>query len=429
MASIEFIEKLKHGAFEWNEFRSKHKNEVINLCYLNLPEGELTNIDFSKCDLTGATIQGANLDGSIFEYTKLYGSNLSNSSMIGCQLKNLTAENLNLRHTIIRNSVFTNVKFAGVDFSGVTISGCSFRSCYFENCKNEGGSELFQCEFTKCVFTNIFFSQTLLNVCFFHRTRISDMVTTESQICNCKFTQSKLINFSQKGGLFLDNEIQTSVLTNFNFSAKINKIDLTNSVVISSDVQQINPATAILLNTAFVHCQWPSQDGKISFWGRYIPNPDLLRQPVQDIRGINPLIRREIADAQFLVKFQDQNDLIHKFFCRVWGMTTAFGQSIFRLTVFSAFLLMFATIILVVLDGSYSLIKTGGFELFLLTSYDRFKILFDIFLGLGRYDTQSLPQSSGAISTLLVIVKIFGFFILGLWITIASNKISNLSSN
>jgi hypothetical protein len=83
-----------------------------------------------------------------------------------------------------------------------------------------------------------------------------------------------------------------------------------------------------------------------------IPNANLLGQPVQDIKGLTPSLRREIADAQYLKEKLAIENKISKFFLSIWGLTTGYGQSLIRLTTVSISLILFCTFIFILGDGN-----------------------------------------------------------------------------
>ena len=105
---------------------------------------------------------------------------------------------------------------------------------------------------------------------------------------------------------------------------------------------------------------------------------------------------------------------------RIWGLTTGYGQSLIRLTAISISIILFLSLIFVVSDGNISSWPNN-----LKNGLNAIGYVFSSFLGLGIKKDIGLCKMQELV---LFSTRIFGFFILGLWIGLAANKLGKLSA-
>lgn len=421
---------LLGGRSRWESFRKNNEGQRIDLSFVEVPDNtDLRGLDFSNCDLTGAKLCGCSFDGSVFVGSILHGGVLDDTSLVACKFEAQIIKEASFHHAIIRNTLFKGITFHSVDFTGATFDNCTFRACQFLQCKFGHSVEFLKSMFVNSEFARCDFTSARLRSCEFEQARIERFFLHDSKLTQCGFEQSEIENFKMDEGIFDRVAFRGSVVRNMVLqNVSVRRIDLSNSFVVGINVSQINPADAILLNTAFVGCQWPEQSGTVSVGGKYMPSPYLIAQPVQDVRGINPLLRREIADAQFLVNLiQSKNNGWEKALIRLWGITTAFGQSIMRLTLFSISVIVLLSFVLLLTENGFALFTQQAAMNIPNALLPYLKLEISIFFGLDSPTVELLGHTI-AKNIVFMSTRVLGFIVLGLWMTIAANKVVNLSS-
>ena len=419
MGSVEAISKLNIGGTTWDSFMENHDG-VIDLSFGNFNDSDLCGRMFKNCDLSGAQFENANLDYAKFYNVNLDGVNLANASLIGCKFKKVNGKKLNLSKAVFRNCTFSN--FFAVDVKG---TNSEINSCAFVGCK------LYDIEFTCSLLT----SNQFVDVTFerFVCTDSEIELTVEkSTIKNCSFSNSRfnkssinnsiVENFVVVDGEVKNTSIVSSRISRLCFNAEVENLDLSESSVKDTDLLGISPPTAVLLNTSFASCEWPAQTGRVTFFGRYLPSNNLFSQPIQDIKGVNPVLRREIGDAQFLVmRLLSKRNILHKVLFRIWGITSEYGQSLRRLLFCSLVVVVFFTLLIMTVKNELLGMGVPDFALF----FNEFSQIGKVFLGFG--ELKNVDNLFGG-NLIGFFDRILGFLFLGLWITIAASKFNKLSS-
>lgn len=443
MASPEAVECLRQGGDAWKEFVGRPRTGLIDLRFADLEGCDLRERDFVHCDLSGAQMAGANLDHTSFVNTVVTGAQFINASLVRSTWRDVKAARVSITHAIVRSSDFIGVEFTTLEAASVVIVDTRFQRCQLTDVSVQDSefkdvtfdetkirrlqgaeTQLVHCmHINQCDLVDWSFDSSLLAECSFNGCRISQWTMMDTNVSDATFKLCDLAHVNLVQGRFSDCEISQSQILDMSFnSTQVVGLDLSGSTVKQGNLTNYDLATCVLLHTAFVACEWPTQAGRVTWTGAYIPSPYLLRQPVQDVYGVSPTLRREIGDAQYLMKTSEQlHGLGERLLFRFWGATTEFGQSLVRLTCFSVFLVLVHTIALLASSGATvqwnwsvtsQLIKEVG-------------VVGQSFLGFGQVPTSSGRPLASAIQ---LSDRIAGFLCLGLWISIASTRISRLSS-
>lgn len=421
MASIEALECLQSGEDSWNTY-CQGADGIIDLTFADLNGFDLRNLNFSRCDLSAAQLVGANLDGASFTEVNLTGTQLVNASLINCHLTSVVANHINLSNAIIRNTTFSAISINNADATSTTLENCEFHRTTITN-SSFNNAHLLVLSFKEVVIGDLEAVGLKLYRCKFWDSELRGWNIQNSSFIECVFRNGVISRLELTGSLIIDSAVVHSELNKSEFvSSEVKGLDLSSSVVREIEVAALNPASAVMLNTAFISCTWPKQAGQVTLSGKYIPSQHLLAQPVQDVFGVSPTLRREIGDAQYLVKrISEAQGLTQRIFFRVWGATTSFGQSLGRLTVFSIMVVILHALALLVASGDISSCQHLDLELILSTIGNVTKV----FLGFGE---AVASVDSFWENTIFWSVRIAGILSLGLWITIASSQLNKLSS-
>lgn len=421
MASPDALRALLESLDAWENFRHE-ESKPIDLTAADLEGADLSGRNLSDCNFTGSLLSGASLDDCALQNTVLDGADLSFTSIVRCQITGCSARGASFQTSVFRSSKLTESLFEDSDLSkssfvDCVITTCKFREANLEDWRANGvrlfDSSLAGVKITGAKLDGLDFKSSRL-------TRISGENATLSNITfgECDIDESVLTSTTATKCAFLRSRIRSVDMVN----SFVADLDFSYSILFNIDLKTISLSTATLLDTTFVECKFPSQQGKVTWYGNYRPSEHLMRQPVQDTKGLPARLRREIADAQFIVESQtaatrpDTRLALH-----LWGASCAFGQSLARLTVFMAI-----GCVLIAIAGSFIDILSAPDRIADPSLYLEM-VKASLFTLLGIADNQKSVSTEGQ-QFVGAGAKIFGFFILGLWVGIAANKLGKLSS-
>ncbi|WP_433270039.1 pentapeptide repeat-containing protein [Actinosynnema sp. CS-041913] len=418
MASSEALDCLRSGGAAWSDYRTTTPGR-IDLTFADLKECDLQRREFRDCDFTGALLDHSDFDGSSFSSCDFSGASVMNASLVGITMEDCTFRHSNLskaifRHCTLRDIVMSDTKLDTVLFERCGLTGSTMLDVQVDNCLIEAckvvtsrfirwrgtGSRILDCNFQDCTIEHIDLSRASLKGVH---------------------TVSSTISFLTVAGSVRSNRFQDCRITTLSFrSDDVGQLDFSGSRLADTDMECVGMRSATLTDVSAVNCRWPRQRGCVTWAGRYVPSSTLLGHPVQDVKGLTPVLRREIADAQFLeYKVRTVGSLGGRILLRLWGITSAYGQSLTRLGVCSA---------LVIIAHSIALLFTRNLFAWQL---DALGALWSItratamtFLALGPPMPPDAGVADQAINTS---IRLIGFLSLGLWIGVAAQKLGRLS--
>lgn len=426
MASIEAIEALKESSESWDRHRNQVR-ELIDLTFAVMASLDLSGRVFDRCNLTGAQFADTNLDHAVIRHSILDGANLANSSLVGACIEDTKISGTTFAHAVLRGMSITrcqvhdislkealleHVRLADCSIERVDLSSARIRATTFDRCN----SREWRCQ------------GGVLNYVAFSDSAVSDYSSSDQTISNCSFDRCVLQTIHWERCTVSSTSIRNSTIRSFAApSSTVSDLDLSRSVVHDSFIGEIGPTTATLIETAFVNCRWPSQVGRTHLFGAYAHSPSLLRQPIQDIRCIEPDLRRDIADAQFLrAKLGKAATLGEKAAMRLWGLTCAYGQSITRLSILCLLAIALHGCLLVAcrVDSFNQVRQTPPRRAMSIMCSDTC-LAARSFIG---FEAKDPLEAKAARRGMLLSVRLLGFVALGIWVSVASNKISKLSA-
>ena len=419
MASTEALNALIENNSKWENYRINHSG-IIDLKLAELKDFDLEGRILSNCDFSGADLENANLDkckinDSIFNNTCLEGA-----SLVFCSLSSSAFDKANLKSIIARESSIDDINFINTNLKEADFSHCKLAKCNFSESKLDSikidMSDIFSCKFNKISSVDLNITNTE-----FLKSIFNSSVFKKSLLQNLNFNNCYLQDFEISSSSMNTVNITRSNIAKFSLNdTKVSRINLSNSILTDVDLSQYDLPNTIFLYSAINNCVWPVQKGTTTITGKYLINPNLLGQPVQDVKGLSPSLRREIADAQYLKEILPGKGITSRLLLRIWGITTDYGQSLIRLTTVSTLTILLLSCIFVLCDGEISAwpenIKNGLNAIGYVSS---------TFFGFGVSGNLVMAKAQ---ELLLLAARIFGFFTLGLWIGLAANKIGKLSA-
>lgn len=420
MASVEALGALLAGTADWDAYRKARGPAEIDLTLGDFQGSDLRGRIISGCDLTGSDFTGANLDGTELSNSRMNGACFDSASFVGCALTGLQGTGASFRSSIFRDTVVSSVRLAEADFSKSRFLHAAVSS-----------SQLHHCVFDLAEFRDLTLTGTKLSAARGNESKMVKCKLDNCDILTCEFEQGSFAgtefracgmrDASYESGSFTDCGMIQCDLRNVDFSAaRVERCDFSGSKLTGIDLRTIGLASASLLKTAFVACAWPEMRGSVTLFGGYRPSSCLPLQPIQDTDGVPPMLRRDIADAQYIVALlATAKNPLRRLLLRAWGLTSGYGQSLTRLVTATAIIIVIHALIYLGFQGQ--LFGWHAPSARLLAS------------ALGEFALASLgitPASEppGAPAALITSIRVFGFIIFGIWISIAANKVSKLGS-
>lgn len=420
MASVEALGALLAGPADWDAYRKTQGAAEIDLTLGDFQGSDLQGRVISGCDLTGSDFTGANLDGAQLSDSRMNGACFDSASFVGCSFNGLQATGASFRSCIFRDTVVSSVRLAEADFSRSRFTHATINSSQLHRSVLDL-AELRDLVLTGTNLSGVRGSQSRVVKC---RLDNCDIIACEFELghfAETEFHVCGMRDASYKSGTFTDCGLIQCNLRNVEFQAAcVERCDFSGSRLADIDLRTIDLASASLLKTAFVACEWPEMKGSVTIIGGYRPSPYLPRQPVQDIDGVPPMLRRDIADAQYIMALLGTaKSPLRRLVLRIWGLTSGYGQDLTRLVAVTAIIIVIHALLYLAFQGQ--LFGWHAPNVRLLAS------------AVGNFALSSLgitPASEppGAAAALITSMRVFGFIIFGIWISIAANKVSKLGS-
>ncbi|MEP3072500.1 pentapeptide repeat-containing protein [Maricaulis sp.] len=421
MASVDAVAAIVSGRADWDDYIKAVPGEV-DLTFADLNLCDLSGRSMERCNFSGAQLSGANLDRTLIKDCCFSGANLSQISLVGAELHEVTASNLIAAGIVVRKSRWSNVELENCQLDHAQFNDCDLNSCNFAgvtgtrltfvNLRQAGGSikklqvahlSAQDARWKDCELHDWTVDQIEATACAVHGGGIRNVVLRAGNLADSGFVNQRIERL----------QIEPAHVVSRN-------LDFSESTLVGMDLKGVGLASATMLDTAVINCVWPRQDGFISAVGRFIPNTHLLRQPVQDLRGVPPVTRRQIANAQYIVRLQEHgSDGVAQLGLALWGLTTGFGQSLLRLSLTTLLFLAMGTLLLLAARG-----QLVG-HLFVPTLlYGAWSDAFASFFALSN----SGRSPTGLEGFVLGLNRILGFVALGLWVSVGANRLGKLGA-
>jgi len=423
-ASVEALAALTQSVEAWDRYRSEMSGP-IDLTMAPLKGKDLRGRSFDFCDLSGAELDEANLDQCSFRSATLKAASLWNASMVSCNCEKVDASDAILDYSIVRRSTFTDTNFSNVSLKQARISeDCAFNRCTFDHVSMDCARFL-NTSFDGSIFRRLRAGDVEFDKCRLIYVHLTNVTWFASRLTDCDLSFSNISDVEFANGTISEVKMAGADIVRLTLlGTTVGHIDFTDSRIREVDLLTINLPRATMLGTTVMQCRWPRQRPTINWCGRYRKSPALLGQPVQDLRGLSPKLRREIADAQYL---DELHRTVHgwprTFVLWFWGVTTGYGQSILRLTIVTLLLILVLSITFVFAGSHPSPWRDKLTEI--PQAFSAVSTAFLSILDISQPKTVDLTIFQ---NSLLLAARVCGFIVLGLWIALAAQKLGRLSA-
>lgn len=417
MPDPEALHNLLAGSREWDKFRATVPG-FVDLTFADLSGKHLDARNLDHCDFSCAQLEGASFDRATLRSCMFDTVNLSNSSFVGTVLDKVEFRNASIDAAIFRKSSWTEVGLTNTSANGTQIAETSLLRTNISALRAE------RLNFLNSHLTNCQLKGVAVAKLEMHRIRVEDCDISEWDVAeidmlNCFFGECSVASLKAHAGILVSCRfVECDLISWVILESQCMDLDFHGSTIVHTELGSLGIETAAMLDCALIDCTWPEQKGRVTATGRYVASPQLLKQPVQDLKGVPPVTRREIADAQYLVKMIETSSLTERVGLRLWGLCAGFGQSLGRLTATTMFLILLTTVGLLLARGqvAWSLTQAHVSS----TLLEAFNAFFAI---------ANVPEKGNdAELAVVVTARIAGILMLGMWVTIASNKLSRLGA-
>lgn len=440
MPSAEAMEYLIQSSDDWERYRAQTNSNYRDLKLAFFEDANLRGRKFDGCDLTGTVFDGCNLDGASFCQSILDKVTFVDCSMVACRFTDTVLSDSKIKSSVMRSCVIDSVAISNLSIEELSIEFASIRKSSLNDVKakiiNITRTEIESLRVEDAQFEELKIVGSIAENSSFIRVLL---LRSEFDSLTCKKCLLHEVAFHEmdlRDTSFLYCELSKVVIT----KSKCTRVNFQGSTISRVDLSFDGFEGSGLLGVSLVDCVIPSQLGKVSILGKYLPSPQLMRQPVQDIKGIDPYLRREIADAQYLVELQRRATLASQLVAlRAWGMTSNFGQSARKLLLFtiSTVLIQTLTMLTLFIYTSYDFqlvsaeVQGVSYREFLrellIAIRDSIAICASEFVGISDIQGDDWTKSSIA-RAIRVTCRITGLLLLGVWISLVANKLGKLSS-
>lgn len=420
MPQIDALDALKNGRSAWEDF-VRDQESSIDLTMAPLEGKDLSGYNFRNCNFAGAQLNTCNLDKVKFVDCSFLGTNFSDASIVSSKFMDCKCTSTIFKTAVVRNTIFENCSFDKSDYTEVSFEHCKFRNTSVR--ESIFIKTLFlSSEYTEVELLNLDSQDAIFRFCIIEYSIFRDSHFDYFAMNNCDVRNSDFRNIESKKLTLKETDLTSCVFDKVFEEAidlHVSALNLSETQIIRTDLRIFNLNTAAALETKFIDCKFPPQRGTISIFGSYEPSPSLLRQAVQDTKGIGPVLRRTIADEQYIRQLHENASPLKAIALKGWAMTTGFGQSILRLTITTCIILLLMAILLLFARGQL-FGWTPNPKLLWIATQDAANSLLSL--------NQPPSQTNLFEKVILGTGKVGGVILLGLWISVASSKIVKLGS-
>jgi hypothetical protein len=211
-------------------------------------------------------------------------------------------------------------------------------------------------------------------------------------------------------------------------AADLTGADLSEALLHDMDLTRVDLRDARLFSARITDPVWWLDMPRADLRGRTVFPDGLPEHPIQDVQGLPPLLRRQIADAQYLRDMHRKATPFGRSVIWLWGATCAYGQSFGRWGLCTAALLVWFSVLYTLVPFQFAIDAVAGDQAvahvhrpdFFQALY--FSISTMMTLGLGDVAPASPPAR-----VLVSAQEILGYIMLGGLLSIFSNKLARLS--
>lgn len=121
-AEVPFAYLLSGESWQWNNWRSQHRNRAISLAGIDLTGKSLRSFDLSHVNLSDAILVAVDFDYANFTHADLSGATLTRSSFVAARLHFADLRYAKSQHSNFDRAELNYARLNGADLSGSSMS-------------------------------------------------------------------------------------------------------------------------------------------------------------------------------------------------------------------------------------------------------------------------------------------------------------------
>lgn len=332
MANAEHAYWFRTGTESWNQWRKANPLVVPDL---EIVDGRGLNLD--SANLSGAILRGADLSNVSLKNADLTNADLSHANILAGDLSRAI-----LAHAKLDKAILSNSNLSGADMSNASFIEAELNLAQLSTTTCRGTN------FTKAKLKNSLLVETNLESAIIEQAELQEALLKRAYLSHTKMVRSNFCraDFSGARGVdvdFTESDLQDAILRDCNISDSFfRRTRLPGAIVTGSDFSgstfngvafdNVDLSGVILFAAKIIDPVWPFRSPIATLSGTLKVRDRIPTHPIQDIQGLPHVLRRAIADAQYLVEVEKRMRASRwkSFLFRLWGISSSFGQSLTR---------------------------------------------------------------------------------------------------
>lgn len=316
--------------------------------------------ELHEISLSQSLLGPVTYEGTTFEQVDFSGSTIRDSYFSRCTFRQCVFSESSFERVTLNQSTFEDCTGTTLVFGACSVANVTFDRCAVEHLQISS-SRLDTTLVVDCTTMSIDVrdspalgitikatSLPLLNLskCTSLALRLSDVrdlaLSLDEVSGNVSLIDSVVIKFNTSNWANAVLAMKNSEVSEANFTDKDQSIEVRamNSYLMGANLHKVDLVASTFISSALVRCEWPEQEGRTDWFGRFRPPGNLLTQPAGDVTGLSEATRSHIERSQrmLLLESKSHGSFVTLALHRFVGATTAHGRSPVRLIAFAAFL-------------------------------------------------------------------------------------------
>jgi len=251
----------------------------------------------------------------------------------------------------------------------------------------------------------------------------------EADLSRADLSGADLFAASLDGAILSRASLRDAVMTSTRLSgADLSGADLSGAAIHLCDLTGVDFRDARLFGTRITEPTWWINLPSATLGGDILFQRAIPEHAIQDVLGLPPLLRRQIADVQHLRDVYRKSYGMSRRMIWAWGLCCGFGQSLGRLALTAVAIMLAFVLLYMLTDFSLTRAAPGGGDVVRYVAHPSFgqSIYFAV-------TTFTAPGTSGMFpvgqlgKVLLAVQGVVCFLLLGGLLSIFANKMARLS--
>jgi uncharacterized protein YjbI with pentapeptide repeats len=332
VANPEHAYWFREGSESWNRWRATNKDIIPDL---NLVDGRGLMLD--SADLSGALLRGADLSGASLQNANLQGAKMDHMKLLRGDLSHANLSVGNLDHAVLcgtnlTSAIFVEGSFVGAELCNAQLSNAIGSRAIFTGAKFNDAL-LVETILESALLDHVDFQGALIRRADLSNAKLTDSDFNGTELDGSRINSADLTDANCCKASIKDCNLKSSTLRRTRLSeASLTRSDLSDAILDQIDFDGVDLNGVVLFGTKIINPSWSFKPPIATLFGSLKIRDPIPTHPIQDVLGLPHVLRRAIADAQYLVEVERRMQVNNwqRLLFRLWGITSAFGQSFTR---------------------------------------------------------------------------------------------------